>query len=80
MNTLGLYMKEEFEQNGLIDGETDGWMDGTGYIHNIIIVTGVLYRVEWMRSYHQITLDATEGDPMVWPHPRDVILYARSSY
>ena len=21
-----------------------------------------------------------EGDPMVWPHPRDVILYARSSY
>ena len=21
-----------------------------------------------------------EGDPMVWPHPRDVILNARSSY
>ena len=21
-----------------------------------------------------------EGDPMVWPHPRDAILYARSSY
>ena len=21
-----------------------------------------------------------EGDPMVWPHPRDMILYARSSY
>ena len=23
---------------------------------------------------------SVEGDPMVWPHPRDVILYARSSY
>ena len=22
----------------------------------------------------------SEGDPMVWPHLRDVILYARSSY
>ena len=21
-----------------------------------------------------------EGDPMVWPHPRDVIQYVRSSY
>ena len=34
----------------------------------IIIVTlsGILYSVE--------------GDPMVWPHPQNVILYARSSY
>ena len=23
---------------------------------------------------------SVKGDPMVWPHPRDVILYARSSY
>ena len=23
---------------------------------------------------------SVEGDPMVWPYPRDVILYARSSY
>ena len=23
---------------------------------------------------------SVEGDPMVWPHPRDVLLYARSSY
>ena len=23
---------------------------------------------------------SVEGDPMVWPHPRDVIQYARSSY
>ena len=23
---------------------------------------------------------SVEGDPMVWPHPGDVILYARSSY
>ena len=23
---------------------------------------------------------SVEGDPMVWPHPRDVIRYARSSY
>ena len=23
---------------------------------------------------------SVEGDPMVWPHPLDVILYARSSY
>ena len=23
---------------------------------------------------------SVEGDQMVWPHPRDVILYARSSY
>ena len=23
---------------------------------------------------------SVEGDPMVWPHPQDVILYARSSY
>ena len=23
---------------------------------------------------------SVKGDPVVWPHPRDVILYARSSY
>ena len=23
---------------------------------------------------------SVEGDPIVWPHPRDVILYAKSSY
>ena len=23
---------------------------------------------------------SVEGDPMVWPHPRDAIQYARSSY
>ena len=23
---------------------------------------------------------SVEGDPMVWPHPRDVVQYARSSY
>ena len=23
---------------------------------------------------------SVKGDPMAWPHPRDVILYARSSY
>ena len=23
---------------------------------------------------------SVEGDPMVWPHPRDVIQYARSSF
>ena len=23
---------------------------------------------------------SVEGGPMVWPHPRDVIMYARSSY
>ena len=23
---------------------------------------------------------SVEGNPMVWPHPRDVIQYARSSY
>ena len=23
---------------------------------------------------------SVEGDPMVWPHPQKVILYARSSY
>ena len=23
---------------------------------------------------------SVKGDPMVWPHPREVILYARSSY
>ena len=23
---------------------------------------------------------SVEGDPMIWPHPRDVILYTRSSY
>ena len=38
-----------------------------------------------MRSYHRITIRSpetrsVEGDPMVWPHPRDVILYDRSSY
>ena len=25
-------------------------------------------------------MQSIEGDPMVWPYPRDVILYARSSY
>ena len=53
--------------------------------HIIIIVTwsGVQYHVSWMRPYHWITLDATlrvSGDSMVWPHPLDVIQYARSSY
>ena len=34
-----------------------------------------------MRSYHRFTeTRSIEGDPMVWPHPQDVILYARSSY
>ena len=34
-----------------------------------------------MRSYHPINeTRSVEADPMVWPHPRDVILYARSSY
>ena len=27
-----------------------------------------------------IPSDRVEGDQMVWPHPRDVIQYARSSY
>ena len=27
-----------------------------------------------------ISSDRVEGGPMVWPHPQDVILYARSSY
>ena len=52
------------------------------YIHIIIIVTwsGVLYHVEWMMLYHLITWDAkSQGNPMVWPHPQDVILQARSS-
>ena len=35
-----------------------------------------------MRPYHRITQDArsVSGDSMVWPHPIDVILYARSRY
>ena len=31
MNTLGQNIKEEFEQNRLMDGEMGGWTDGTGY-------------------------------------------------
>ena len=27
-----------------------------------------------------IPLDHPSGEPMIWPHPLDVILYARSSY
>ena len=36
------------------------WFWHRWYIHIIIIVTwsGVLYHVEWMRSYHRITRDA----------------------
>ena len=34
-----------------------------------------------MRSYHWTPSKLrVSGDLMVWPHPRDVILYARSSY
>ena len=47
------------------------------YIQIIIIITwsGVL-------CYTIVSPEArsVEGDPMVWPHPRDVILYTRSSY
>ena len=53
-----------------------------GYIHIIIIVTwsGVLYHVEWMRSYYGLPKTwSIKGDPMIWPHPWDVILYTRSS-
>ena len=41
------------------------------YIHIIIIVTssGVLYHVEWMRSYHQKKNKNISYDSMVWPHP-----------
>ena len=31
MNTLGQNIKEEFEQNRLMDGEMGEWTDGTGY-------------------------------------------------
>ena len=54
------------------------------YIHIITVtLSGVLYQVEWMRPYHWITRDAKlcfEGDPTIWLHPPDVILYAKSHY
>ena len=48
-------------------------LSNIGLIHIIVTWSGVLYQVEWMRSYHWITRDA-------WPHAQDVILYTRSSY
>ena len=44
----------------------------------MVNVSGVLYHVEWMRSYHGITQDL--DDLMAWPHSREVILYARLIY
>ena len=32
-----------------------------------------------MRSYHPTTREA-KGDPMVWPHPQDVILSTKSIF
>ena len=43
------------------------------YYHNSILI--------WRTVSRQVDeVIRVEGDPMVWPHPQDVILYPRSSY
>ena len=52
------------------------------YNSNLIwrTVTTVSCRVDEAIPSDHPEMRSVEGDSMVWPHPRDVILYARSSY
>ena len=51
------------------------------YYHNSnLIWRTVSRRVDEVLPSDHPRRVASGGDPMVWPHPRDLILYARSSY
>ena len=42
--------------------------------------SNLIWRTVSRRMDEVIPSRSVEGDPMVWPYPRDVILYARSSF
>ena len=59
--------------------DTLGQIDTHNHNSNLIWRT-VSRRVDGVIPSDTPETHSIEGDPLAWPHPRDVILYARSSY